>query len=77
MTPTEKDRLVEQLVETALDERPERRAAFLDEACRDLPELRAEVESLLRCEEQATGFIERPAIHANAEKFFGDDDSKL
>ncbi len=73
MTPTEKDRLVEQLVDTALDERPERRAAYLDEACRDRPELRAEVESLLRWNEQARDFIERPAIHANAEKLFGND----
>ena len=74
MTATEKDRLIEELVETALDERPDRRAAYLDEACRDRPELRAEVESLLRCNEQARDFIESPAIHANAEKFFGNDE---
>ena len=70
MTATEKDRLIEQLVETALDVETERRAAYLDEACRDRPDIRAEVESLLRCDEQATGFIERPAIQALMPKSF-------
>ena len=46
-----------------LGERP----SFLDEACPDDAEMRAEVESLLRCETKIEQFLEPPAINALAD----------
>src|SRR6516225_5945563 len=40
----------------------EERRAFVDQACRDNPELRAQVEALLRAGERAGSFLERPAL---------------
>jgi eukaryotic-like serine/threonine-protein kinase len=37
------------------------RGAYLTDACRDDPELRSEVESLLEAHEDSGDFIERPA----------------
>ena len=46
---------------TALEKQdPRERAAFLDQACADNPELRRNVESLL-CAYEAGGFLESPA----------------
>jgi eukaryotic-like serine/threonine-protein kinase len=42
-------------------EDPARRQAYLDQACAGQPELRAQVEQLLRLHEGAGGFLERPA----------------
>lgn len=44
----------------ALDVRPEERAAFLDEACSDAPELRERVETLLHEHDSMGGFLEPP-----------------
>ena len=41
---------------------PSEREAFLDEACKGDPELRARVEELLRSHEQETGFLREPAV---------------
>ncbi len=58
----------EQLFGEVLDLQPERRAAFLDEACQGAPELRRLVEQLLRENQRAGSFLANPlfADAANA-----------
>ena len=52
---------VQKIFEEALKRKPEERAAFLDEACDEDTELRAEVESLLKHHlEASTGFMQPP-----------------
>jgi len=63
----ERWRQIDQLLEAALDRKPEERAAFLDVACADDESLRLEVESLLRSDEAAESFIEEPATALVAE----------
>ena len=64
MTPV-RWRRVQEVFAAATTQDAESRAAFLDEACRDDPELRAEVESLLSSLGAApSGFLESPAIDA-------------
>jgi non-specific serine/threonine protein kinase/serine/threonine-protein kinase len=46
----------------ALEREPGEREAFLDQACHDDVELRREVESLLASHDEASGFIEMPAL---------------
>jgi hypothetical protein len=46
----------EELFGEALELPPERRSAFLDQACRDAPELRRRVEQLLERDQQAGSF---------------------
>lgn len=46
---------------------PEKRAAVLDEACRDDEDLRSEVESLLRAHEQDATFLDIPAYELAAD----------
>ena len=53
---------VEELFHQALERAPEARPAFLDDACREDPELRQQVELLLRQGEEAGSFLERPAM---------------
>jgi len=53
---------VKQLFQSALEQSPDARPAFLDKICGNDRSLRAEVESLLRAHEQAGSFAERPAI---------------
>src|SRR6478752_4663225 len=43
------------------EEDPDRRRAYLDEACAGRPELRQQVEALLRFHEGAGSFLEKPA----------------
>jgi eukaryotic-like serine/threonine-protein kinase len=57
MTP-ERWQQVDKLLERALEEKPDRRAAFLDEACNGDVALRQEVESLLSAHGKAEGFTE-------------------
>ena len=57
MTP-ERWQQVDKLLEQALEGEPERRAAFLDEACNGDAVLRREVESLLSAHGKAEGFTE-------------------
>ena len=64
----DRSELVAEIVEAALERDPAERPAFLDEACRAAPELRAEVDSLLVFQKQARDFIERPA-YENATQF--------
>jgi serine/threonine protein kinase len=57
----ERWRRIDQLLEAALERRPEERAAFLSAACVGDESLRMEVEALLRSDEAAESFIEEPA----------------
>lgn len=52
---------VKQILEAALDTPPPDRPAYLDRACAGDPELRAEVESLLKAHERAGDFLDSPA----------------
>src|SRR5687768_18440840 len=54
---------IEEVLQAALDLEPERRAAFLDEACGEDDELRREVESLL-AHESDEALSKHPAIAA-------------
>ncbi len=53
---------VKELFASALACEADKRAAFLDEACRGDPSLRNEVESLLASHQEAGEFIEKPAL---------------
>lgn len=55
---------VKQVLQAALERKPEDRHAFLDAACGDNRSLRAEVDSLLLAHGAAGSFAERPAIDA-------------
>src|SRR5262249_33851454 len=59
MTP-ERWQQIDNLLQEALDLPVEQRAAFLDKACTGDEALREEVESLLRYQEKASNFIEKP-----------------
>jgi serine/threonine protein kinase/dienelactone hydrolase len=52
----------EQLFGAVLDLAPEHRSAFLDDACRNQPELRRRVEELITVNERAGGFMEQPVL---------------
>src|SRR4029453_16942605 len=58
---------VTDLFQSAVERAPERRAAFLDEACHGDEGLRREVGSLLTSYEQAENFIEVPAFEVAPE----------
>jgi serine/threonine-protein kinase len=60
VTP-ERWRQINELFHAALERMPNRRVAFLDEACGGDGVLRSEVESLLKAHEGAATFIEAPA----------------
>jgi hypothetical protein len=49
------------LYQTAAELDPEERPAYLDQACRDNPALRKEVEGLLASESSLGEFLEPPA----------------
>ena len=53
---------VKQVFQAALDTPPEKRAAFVREACGTDHDLRTEVDSLLLAHERAGSFAERPAL---------------
>jgi serine/threonine-protein kinase len=65
------ERLAE-LVKAAVEHGPEGWPAFLDEACRFDPAMRAKVEALLVHHERASRFIEKPALRLAAETLFHD-----
>jgi len=61
MTP-ERWEQISRLYYTALEVGDKERVHFLEEACSEDPDLRAEVESLLATHEQAGGFLGKPAM---------------
>jgi len=59
---------IQELFEAAVDRPPQERRAFLDQACGDDPELRAEVESLLEHDEAASPvFLQPPQPRQNSQ----------
>src|SRR5437762_9473518 len=68
---------VTDLFQSAVERAPERRAAFLDEACHGDEGLRHEVGSLLTSYERAENFIEVPAFEAAPELVINDRASAL
>jgi serine/threonine-protein kinase len=59
-------RKVDELFEAALQREPGDRAAFLDIACADDPDLRQEIEKMLKFDEQATDFIKADVFEVAA-----------
>jgi serine/threonine protein kinase/Tfp pilus assembly protein PilF len=59
-------RRIDELVHETLELEQSQRARFLDQACLDEPEIRAEVEALVAADEQADDFLEEPAIRRRA-----------
>lgn len=51
---------IRELFSQALERMPAERGAFLEEACKDRPEVGSQVESLLRAHERAGDFLQRP-----------------
>ncbi len=74
---TDPGQSAEELFGEALELPPERRSAFLDQACRDTPELRSVVEYLLEQHQLAGSFLVDPLLippndeHTSAETFQG------
>src|SRR5205085_8173703 len=64
---SERWKQVKEIFHSALEQAPERRAAFLAEACRGHDSLRREVEALISAHEQSDHFIDAPAFQAAAE----------
>jgi TolB-like protein/Flp pilus assembly protein TadD len=58
----ERNREIDRIFQAALAHDLAERAAFLDEACADDPDLRRQVEALIASDVQADNFIETPAI---------------
>jgi serine/threonine-protein kinase len=61
MTPERWTR-ISAIFDAALEVEPQKRSAFIMDACAGDEELRIEIEGLLAADEQASGFLERPAI---------------
>jgi eukaryotic-like serine/threonine-protein kinase len=59
---------IERLFNATLEQKPEKRAAFLAEACAGDESIRKEVERLLALKSEAEGFIEKPAIEMAAKE---------
>ncbi len=68
---------VKELFRSALEQRTEDRAAFLERACDGDDGLRREVESLLASFEESDHFIETPVAEAAADLFSGDQSESL
>ena len=66
MTP-ERWQQVKEIFNSAIQVRPEERAAFLSSACSGDDDLRSEVESLIASHEKTGEFIDGPAYQAAAE----------
>ena len=67
MTSSQRMQRVTELVKLAMDRPRSEQAAFLDEACAGEEELRAEVDSLVRYQDDASQFIEHGALAVAAE----------
>ena len=58
----ERWKLVEQILEAALEKAPDARSAYIAQACRGDEDLRREVETLIKAYDQAGSFIEAPLL---------------
>jgi WD40 repeat protein/serine/threonine protein kinase len=70
-------RLIDELLQQALDLEPGERAAFLERACGEDSGLRRDVRRLLNREDEARGFIESPAIARCAQELAGPSPAEL
>jgi serine/threonine-protein kinase len=68
---------VKELFRSALEQKTEERAAFLERACDGDDDLRREVDSLLASFEESDHFIETPVAEAAADLFSGDQSESL
>jgi serine/threonine-protein kinase len=66
---------VDRLLDAALELSPEKRAAFLDEACVGDEELRKELDALLASDDGAQSFLEEPALEVAAKALVDNKDS--
>jgi serine/threonine-protein kinase len=66
---------VAEIVKSALERNPEERSTFLDQACPADSETRAEVDSFLQFEDEASHFIEQGALHVAAKTIARDSSS--
>lgn len=64
-TMADSQNLVEDLFEAALAQPPEKRIAYLDDACPDSPEVRHLVKMLLLADQQAGDFLETPILSSS------------
>jgi serine/threonine protein kinase len=67
MSP-ERYRQVKAILQAVLELDPNKRAAFLERACADDPELSQEVQSLLDHDAQSKDFLEKPAVEATSSR---------
>src|ERR1035437_9727316 len=67
MSP-ERYRQIKSILQAALELDPSGQAAFLENACRDDPELKAEGQSLLDHDGESAGFLEGPPVAAGEAK---------
>jgi eukaryotic-like serine/threonine-protein kinase len=58
---------IDRLLDEALAREPARRQAFLEQACADDSALRQEVETLLAAHDQASHFMEKPALELGSQ----------
>ena len=68
--PNEQAERLAELVKAAVEKGPDGWPAFLDEACRLDPAMRAKVEALLSHRDRARRFIEKPVVDLAAETLF-------
>ncbi len=70
---SERWKQVDGLLQAALERPPNERAAFLRQSCGDDQALEREVRSLLAVQQEAEGFLDRPAIEVAARAFAGNE----
>src|SRR6202020_766369 len=68
----DREQSVEELFGAALDLPVEQRVAFLDEACRGVPEVRRRIEEMLEENARLGSFLNESALGARAAKTGGD-----
>src|SRR5262245_18822875 len=68
---------IDRLLDQALERPPERRSAFLSDACEGDDELRREVESLLKAHSHPESFLGAPALDVVARRLAGDRQASL
>src|SRR2546426_12529824 len=67
---------VDHLLQSVLQQPPDRRETFLREACGGDEALRREVESLLQSQQEAGSFLDNPAMDVAARAMVGDSAPK-
>jgi serine/threonine protein kinase len=66
----ERWRQIDRIFKEAVDQPPEQRSQFLDQACADDPSLREEVEALIASSDSAESFLESPPNALNSSVLF-------